>query len=200
MPPLLSISIIAFYLSILINLFFYFQIAKKDSRFKNLSSIGVLTAFTIGSFLLLNDFALKTIVSMLPLILYGFAIDFGKTEHGMLSEILSLLLSAVAIGLILHTTLKSPLFIFAIALILNRTPNTTKPLIFSYTLLFTLSALVCHRIECPNLINASAPLAVSTGSLIFINMKSERMKMGYSLKYSLNFFLSVLLIELLKKL
>ncbi len=199
MPPLLSISIIAFYLSILIELFLYFQFAKKDSRFENLSSVGILTAFTIGSFLLLNGFALKTLISLLPLVLYGFAIDFGKTTHRFSLEIISLLLGATITYLTVHVSLKSLLLIFTITLILNRIQNNTKFLIPSYTLLLTFLSIMCQNTGNPSLIKTSTILAVSTGALIFVNLGRERMKVGYSLKYSLNFFISALLIELLRQ-
>lgn len=199
MPPLLSISIIAFYLSILINLFLHFQFAKKNKRFENLSSIGVLTAFTVGSFLLLNSFALKTLIALMPLTLYGFMIDFEKIAFKPLSEISSLFLSAFAIWVIFHTSFKLPLFVFVVTLLLNRIPNNTKFLIFLYTLLLICFAFLYQKIGNPSLIKTSTLLTVSSGALIFVNIGRERMKMGYSLKYSLNFFISALLIELLSK-
>ena len=198
MPPLLSISIIAFYLSILINLFFYFQFAKKDKHFENLASIGVLMAFIVGSFLLLNSFALKAIVSLIPLTFYGFLIDFEKTTYKLPFEILSLLLSSVAVWLTFHVSFRLLLYVFVITLLLNRIPNSTKFIVFIYAIMFIFLALIYKRIGNPNLIKTSTILAVSTGALIFVNFKKQRMKMGYSLKYSLNFFLCTLLIDLLK--
>ena len=199
MPPLLSISIIVFYLSILINLFFYFQLAKKDNLFENLSSIGILTAFTVGSLLLLNSFALKTLIALIPLAFYGLMIDFGKATHKLLLEILSLLLSALAVWLIFHATFKLPLLVFAITLLLNSIPNNTKFFIFIYTLSFILLALICQNTGNQSITKTSTLLAVSTGTLIFVNIGKERMKIGYSLKYSLNFFIGAILIELLKQ-
>ena len=199
MPPLLSISIIAFYLSILINLFLHFQFAKKNKRFENLSSIGVLTAFTVGSFLLLNSFALKTLIALMPLTLYGFMIDFEKIAFKPLSEISSLFLSAFAIWVIFHTSFKLPLFVFVVTLLLNRIPNNTKFSVFIYTLSFILLALICQNTGNQSITRTSTLLAVSSGALIFVNIGRERMKIGHSLKYSLNFFISSLLIELLSK-
>ncbi len=199
MPPLLSISIIVFYLSILINLFFYFQLAKKDNLFENLSSIGILTAFTVGSLLLLNSFALKTLIALIPLAFYGLMIDLGKATHKLLLEILSLLLSALAAWLIFHATFKLSLLVFAITLLLNSIPNNTKFFIFIYTLSFILLALICQNTGNQSITKTSTLLAVSTGTLIFVNIGKERMKIGYSLKYSLNFFIGAILIELLKQ-
>ncbi len=199
MPPLLSISIIVFYLSILINLFFYFQLAKRDKHFENFSSIGVLTAFTVGSFLLLNGFALKILVALIPLAFFGFMLDFDKITHRLLLEILSLLLSILVVLFIFHMTFKLPLLVFAITLLLNRIPNSTKFLIFLYIFLFICLAFLYQKMGNPSLIKTSTLLAVSTGTLIFVNVGKERMKIGYSLKYSLNFFIGAILIELLKQ-
>ncbi len=199
MPPLLSISIISFYLSVLISLVIYFQFGKRDEKFTNFGVVGILSAFTIGSFLLLNTLALEIILASFPLFVYGTTIDYKKRKPSRTTVLVFCLISTVTLLLITKSDPKPFFLIFLLTVALNYAIRPKNYLPMLYTPPFVAFALLAKDQKCLNEVNALTILAVSTVALLLVNFKKTRIRLGYSGIFTLNFLTTALIIELLTK-
>ncbi len=190
MPPLLSISIIAFYLSILISLVIYFQLAKKEERFSNIGGFAVFIPAVISYFLLLNYQGLKVLLASLPLFLFGLYLDL-KTKKPDLVKLLAANLLSFAVFLLIFKQLNLSLILLFVSLSLSYTLKPNRYMEMLYAIIFIIASLLAHgRME--NLLKLTTIVAVSTTGMVFTNIKKTRIKLGFSGVYLLNFLLAFL--------
>ena len=197
MPPLLSISIIAFYLSILISLVIYFQLAKREERFSNLGGFAIFIPILISYFLLLNYPGLKTLLASLPLFLLGLYLDL-KTKKPDLVKLFTANLLSFAVFLLIFKQLSLSLILLLVSLSLSYTLKPNRYVEILYTAIFIAASLILSgRVE--NLLKLATIVAVSTTGVALTNIKKTRIKLGYSGVYLLNFLLAFLVSSMIIK-
>ena len=188
MPPLLSISIIAFYLSILVSLVIYFQLAKKEERFFNLGGYAIIIPLVISCFLLLNYLGLITIVASLPLFLFGLYLDLKAKKPSLIKLFIANLLS-LAVLLLISKQLSLSITIFFLSLALNYTVKPKRYMEILYAITFIAASILAIG-KTENILKLSTIVAVSTTGVAFTNIKKVRIKLGRSGVYLLNFILA----------
>jgi len=200
MPPLLSISIIAFYLSILISLVIHFQLVKKDEKFSSLGCFAIFIPATISYFLLLNYTGLKTLLAGLPLFVFGLYSDLKAEKPNLIGLSIANLLSSAFFLLITRQLSLSLLLLFT-SIFLNYSVKPKKHIEALYAIFFSIISLLAHgRVE--NLLKLTVIMAVSTTGIALTNIKKIRIRLGYCGIYLVNFIsafvLSLTIIKLME--